>query len=252
MLTVSCSVKLPTSSIYITDTNTNEFIQWPEIIDEDDNQRVRLTPLENVDQMLLFEVEVTNKNQDSLYINPQSWQLDYLSMEYDKSFSSIGSASYPLSGSEINESYQNIAKRIVDARNGTTALVIVGIVVVIAVVILVASTTSSKNKKDKKDRKKRANTGFIAAMNFTFNSNSTPETDEWTNKQKIAYFRKRGELLQNVYFGPRAILKGETCVFVLYFHRKESISHLQLNGVVGDQDYSWKFQHNTEDMTKVN
>lgn len=254
ILTISCSVKLPTSSIYSTDANTNEQIKWPEIIDEDDYTRVRLTPLENVDQMLLFEVEVTNKNQDSLYVNPQDWTLDYLSIKNDKNLSPVDSTSHPLSGSEINDSYQKIAKRIVNARNGTTALVIAGLVVIIVVIVaIIASESDNKEKdKDKKARKNTADLGFFAAMNINYSSFKAPETDEWSNKQRIAYFRKRGELLQHADFGPSTLLKGETRVFGLYFPRKGSSSNLMLNGVVGDEHYNWDFKHYVEDLVKIN
>ena len=116
MILQSCSVKMPVSSIYSKDITTDERIQWPVIIDENESQLVRLTPLENIDNMLVFEVEATNKSQDSIRIDPQNWQLDYLSMAQAGTMK-IDSTSYPLRGDQINQTYQNIAKKLTKARN---------------------------------------------------------------------------------------------------------------------------------------
>jgi len=255
LLLVNCSVRLPVSSVSARDERTNGLIEWPEITDENDDHRIVVRPLENVDQMLLFEVEVTNKNQDSLYINPQHWQLQYFSNKYDRSRHSVDTLSYPLTGSEINDAYQDIAKRIQKARDGTIALLVIGIVVVVVVVLLAASAGSKrKEKRDSRDSNaahQSNNSGLNVSVGLGYVGYAQPKTDHWTTKEKITYFRLRGEVLKEINNGPRVLLKGESHIFGLFFPRKELARDLILNGAIDNQSYSWDFVHDGQTLPNV-
>ncbi|MFY0653985.1 MAG: hypothetical protein JXQ96_18230 [Cyclobacteriaceae bacterium] len=246
ILSFSCTVRLPVSAIYATDTESNELIHWPEFVDENDSHRLRVTAMENIDQMLLFEVEVTNKNQDSLYVNPQEWQLDYRSSKY---ISSVDSSSHPLNGPEVNNIYQGIAQRIKDARDGTTALIIVGIVAIIVIAIAMADIDSGSWQEGSSGNGGGSNFNFF--LNVGLNSYRPPHTEHWTTKQKITYYRRRGETLKDMDMSPQFIPKGESRLYGFFFPRKESVDWLTLRGLVDDQSYTWEFKHESAGMIKI-
>lgn len=254
MFLSGCVAKFPVSTIYANDSQTHSLVQWPETIEESDTQLVKIRPLENIDEMLLFELEVTNKSQEPIPITPQNWQLGYFS-NYTKSEStSADSLSYPLSGSEVNKGYQKVAQDIKAAKDGTTALIVVGIVLIVAIFIIIAAN-SDNNSSDNTSYYSYDNYMMDVGLNMSFaffnQSYEPPITEEWSEKDKIAFFRERGEELKKVDNGPHMIPPGETYFYGLFFPRKKEARHLSLKGVIGNESYAWNFQHDGLNLPKA-
>jgi hypothetical protein len=244
VLSISCSVQLPSSYIYTQDPKTNDLHKWPLITDDEENYRIELQALENVDQMLPFEVTITNKGEDTLYVDPGIWQLQY-AKEYAGDSTRLDTASYPLTGIQVNEAYQDIAFRKEKAKKNTrTAIIIIGVVLIVGIIIIVASANSNEEKKEKKQSRRSG-----GGLNLNFGSNSSAR-EERPKNEEIAYLRRTGQLMYDMNLGPRSISPGNTQTFTLYFPRNKSMQYLILDGAINDQLLSWDFLHRTKDILR--
>lgn len=249
----SCTARFPVSSIYSSNQSNDSIVQWPEIKDESSTQIVKMRPLENIHEMLLFELEVTNKSQDSIPITPKNWRLEYFSNFTALDSPTADTVSYPLNGAQVNQGYQKVADKIKAAKDGTTILIIMGIAVVVIALIVIASS-SNKSKDKKSDRNASydtfANVGLNMSFGFHNRSFEHPRTDDWSEKEKIAYFRQRGQELKTMDNSQHMIPPGETYLYGLFFPRKATAKHLILKGTIGQESYTWDFDHDGLNLPK--
>lgn len=251
----SCVAKFPVSTIYANDDQSNSLIQWPEIVDESDTQLVKIRPMENIDEMLLFELEVTNKGAEPIPITPQDWKLAYFSSMAQSNSTLPDSISRPLNGAQVNQGYQKVAKEIKAAKDGTTVLVVLGVIMIVALIVIIASESNNNSGNGVANDHYGSYAGLDVGLNLSFalfnQSYAPPNTEHWREKDKIAYYRQRGQELEKVDNGPHTIPPGETYFYGLFFPRKKAARHLTLDGVVGNEYYEWNFQHDGLNLPKA-
>ncbi len=247
----SCTAQFPVSTIYAKDEQTQSLVRWPVITDEASKHSIKVIPLENVGEMLLFEVEVTNNSKDSIPIAPNQWQMEYFSSLQSYKSHQPDLMSYPLSGNKVNNEYQKIAKKIQAAKDGSSFFIALGIVVLFVAIIALESKSDSNNS----DHSYTHNNNYSSVFNLSLcshtNSFRQPRTQGWTEKEKVSFFKQRGKELALVNNDLQMIPPGETYLYGLFFPRIEAAINLKLYGQVGADSYQWEFQHDGLNTAKT-
>lgn len=240
VLVTSCAVQTPVSNIYYKDHQTGSLHQWPLITDETNHYVVQVEPLENVHEMMLFDVSVTNKSDEKIIVDPGAWGLSYL----DRSGSSIDTSYVPMSGKQINNSYQRFADKMDKARKQeNVAFAITAAVVLVAFVIVVAAFAGGDDDEDEEDEDEEDS----FTINFGIASGS--EDAGWSRKDEIKYLRRLGKEMKHANFEPLELTKGETDHFTLFFPREQS-KHIVLDGRISDDLLSWRFKHAVSEVER--
>lgn len=243
LLSVSCSVNIPRSYIQYVNHETKKIQLSPVITDETDEYKLVVEPLGNVDDYLIFNVDLTNKNMDTLYIDPREWQLLYSESKFFNDSIPMDSLR-PITPNEASLVYANLADKLEGAEEGKkAALVIVGVVLIVGV-ILVAVALSGEGDEDECEEEDE-----WGDFNFGLNVISSPEIRPSRDRnfssidREILYYNDMSEVMKHQVQERILLQRDEFVNFDLYFKRKENMRILKLKGGFNDQQFEWDFNH---------
>ncbi|MFT7232313.1 MAG: hypothetical protein ACI8TA_001529 [Cyclobacteriaceae bacterium] len=246
LLSVSCTVNIPRSYIQYIDQETKQTKLSPVITDETDEYKLAVEPLGNVDDYLIFNVDLTNKNLDTLYIDPREWQLLFSESKYFYDSIPVDSLR-PLTPAEASLVYANLANKLQAAEDGKeAAIIIIGVVLIVGVIVLAVALAGEDDEDDDSDY---AYEGSDNNFNFSFNvlssSDITPIRDRNMNpiQSEILYYKDMSREIKPQVQEKMFLQRGEFVNFDLYFKRMENMRTLKLQGGFNDQLFEWDFNH---------
>jgi hypothetical protein len=235
LLCASCSVNIPRSTITYVDPVTKRWEDWPKITDETEKYKVTVEPLGNMNNTLVFDINVQNKNMDSLYIDPTVWKM-YGASQYKEEwiFADTLASLTPL---QIAEAYDDLAKKMQTAKsNSEAAMIFFGIILLVGIIALAASTDSDDESYDDDD-------GIFIGSSSGFSSykGNLP-----TEKQQIRQLRSQASFFRGTTHEPLVLRRGESAGFEMYFLRKTNFKVLRLQWGFNDEVFEWEFFHSIQ------
>ena len=245
ILCVSCSVQIPRSSVQYVDPHTSQTHEFPVIIDETEDYKLEVEPRGNVGDNLIFDIGITNKKLDTLYVDPRDWQLYYsaLSQTHNVAFADTLQALTP---EEVSQVYAGLADKLQSAENGKqAATVIVGLILIVGVLIVILKIAEEVEGDDEGCYESEFVdfTVNVAADGVRNNKQSFSSVDD-----EILYYRDMSNQVLNDQLRlhndrQMILLPGGQARFDLYFKRKNSMKSLKLRGGFNDQVFEWGFNH---------
>ncbi|MEP4534500.1 MAG: hypothetical protein ABJ004_15520 [Cyclobacteriaceae bacterium] len=245
ILCVSCSVQIPRSTVQYVDPDTNQVHEFPVIIDETEGYKLEVEPRGNVGDNLIFDIGVTNKNLDTLYVDPRDWQLYYSSLKEDHNITSIDTLQ-ALTPVEVSQVYAGLADKLQSAEDGKqAATVIVGLILIVGVLVIALKIAEEVEEDDEEccEGEFVDFTVNVAADGIRNNARSFSTVDD-----EILYYRDMSNQVINDHLRfhndeRMLLLPGEQTRFDLYFKRKNNMKSLKLRGGFNGQVFEWEFNH---------
>ena len=244
LLTVSCSLQAPRSTISVLDPQESKPRQWPVIQDQYDDYELILEPLENVENTLVFGVTLYNPGVEDLYVDPRLWTM-YTQSKVDDHI--IKDTVQVMDTEAIATVYQSQADRIIRAqKTKRTILIVTSIVLVLGTVAILAnSNLDSDEVADYEGEEiiysqpaRRTSVSFYGGMNFGPN-----RPRQKTPKEQIQWAQEMTERYQQSEMTPTYVPPGEEISFEVYFPRPEGLRAFQLNWQLAQKDLNWAFVH---------
>lgn len=242
LLCVSCSVNVPKSTMYYVDPDTQANVLWPEITEETDRYKLTLAPLGNVDEALVFEVNMLNKSQDSLLIDPRTWNLFAANPE----IWNVLDTAQLMNTSEIAVLYDQLADKVKTAQdNETAAVVLVGVVLIVGVLFIIANAESDSDdsESDSDGQWVDSSVDFFTEVSFSGGARPTMTTGQIIQELKRESARFQRSFLESTY-----LLPEEEITFDLYYHRDQNKKGYILETDFEGKHLSWKMLHEIDGM----
>lgn len=242
VLCASCSVTVPRSTVSFVNEETMETQLWPVISDENDNYKLSVSALGNIDDALIFQVDVTNKILDSLVIDPSLWQL-YPVTPAENGWTTLDTIQ-TMNTQEIAAVYSQLADKIQEAQNKETAAkIIVGVVLIVGLLVL-ASEMDQKARKNNNNRDYYANNYVSSSVNLSFNAIAPVRFDRRIGpKDRIYQMREESDKFKGFNQEPISLLPGEDVSFDVYFQRLADMNNFKLTWNLNGEQYEWYFNH---------
>ena len=236
VLCISCSVNIPQSYVQYVDLETKQVHPWPVITDENEDYKIEVEPLGNVDNTLVFDVGVTNKNFDTLFLEPRSWQLLYTSQLHN--LEAPLDTLEALTPEEISLVYANLAEKLEAVENSKeAAVIIIGILLIVGLLIIAMNVDSDEGDCEDCDDCYAYDGGSYSSAGV-YSGGSSNAVDE-----EIWYYKQRSREITGKNLDLIKLLKGEYANFQLYFNRFENMRRLKLVGAINHQPFEWNFIH---------
>ncbi len=238
ILSISCTVSIPQSTISYIDPTTKQSHPWPKVTDETEEYKVSVEPLGNIDNILGFAIEVDNKGLDSLYLDPREWKMPFALRESD-AWIPLDTLSV-LETEQVAEVHHTYANKLQQAKNNSdAALILIGIILIVGVVAIAMSADGDSDDSTCDDDEYF----YLESSN---NSYSSSVHNDLSPNQKISYLNMRANEIRKGRLEPTILLKGESAAFDIHFPRRSDMQIFKLIWEMNDKDFEWSFRHDLQ------
>ncbi|MFY0601866.1 MAG: hypothetical protein JXR03_19485 [Cyclobacteriaceae bacterium] len=235
ILCISCSVNIPQSTFQYYNPETKATLPNPVITDETDDYKLVIEPLGNVDNTLVFEINILNKNLDTLFINTKDWNLQYGNTVQPSAFVAQDTIP-PLTAQEASFVFQDLAQKLETAENNKQAAIIaIGIILIIGVIAIAVSSSEEDDQSEYDDCYEGV---FFEIDGYSENSFSHIEDE-------IGFYKRKSTEVLHELKEDIKLLRGESTNFELFFRRVNQMKTLKLMGGFDDKTFEWNFIHST-------
>jgi len=245
LLSVSCAVvSVPRSEIYYVDDQSQQKSIWQTITDENDRYRLSLTPLGNLDDALLFEVDFLNKSSEDMVIDPRLWTMQ-TSSSYASEYKAMENVDM-MSSEEIATLYNQLADKMQSAKQQNDAvafaigaILVIGLIVVIADMQNAAAKAASNNGEVVTNNFQRPMVTPYISLGFQFNPYRS--YTRMNTNDRIQFLRNEADRYSKSFIDAASVAPGEEINFNIFFPRVASMSDFKLSWQLDGKFLEWHF-----------
>jgi hypothetical protein len=241
ILSVSCSVMTPSSTVYYQENADAPKERWPVVRDDYSSFSISIQPFEKIDEALVFGVDLTNHGTQPFFVDPNSWRLHTTDLNQQSV------TEQPLNEQEISAAFSNEAAALTKRENNRqVAIAVVAVVLIVGVVVLLANANSDAG--DESDESvdfegdQFIDNSISVGLSF-YNHGHYDRERPASAEETIGYYQREAERFSNLTIEPTWLEPGESISFDLFFDRSNIVDRFELTWEVGDEPLSYPFSH---------